>query len=162
MAEIVLRPAGVYKGKVQFHQLNESLGGTPFIDLRVKYTHFESEEGEWVELDEPFTRPLMKYLSPGALPITVQDLVWLGFKESSLEKLDPSHPHAHSFKGTEVYGKCDHEEYREKNREKWNMQRRRKAATPDQLESILSRVKDDFAEVMAATLNPQSTGAASF
>jgi hypothetical protein len=162
MAEIVLKPAGVYKGQVLFHQLNESMGGTPFIDLRVKYTHFEDEGGEWAELEEPFTRPLMKYMSPGALPITVQDLIWLGFKDTGFEKLDPSHPDAHSFKGVEVFGKCDHEEYRDKLREKWNLQRRRKAATPDQLVSILSRVKDDFAEAMAATLNPQSTGAASF
>lgn len=155
----VMKDEGVYKGTILFHGLNCTPKDTLFIEFKVRLTHKENDEGEFSELETPFTRPLQLYLSEGAKTITVQNLKYLGYEGKSPAQLDPGHPEAHSFKGLEVYLSCQHTEYKDKPQEKWNLQRRRKAADPKQLQKIIGAADEWFADEMEQLLNPDAVPA---
>lgn len=146
-----LAEQGVYQGKVLFHSLTESNSGTPGIELRVRYTQRENEAtGEFEVLDTPITRNITLWLSKGAIEITQQNLDYLGYKDRSLARLSRTHPNAYSFTGTTVFGKCTHEEYKDKLQEKWNLQRRKSSLAPEREEALLAKVEEDFALAASA------------
>lgn len=147
--KFVLRNPGVYIGKIKNWYRGVSQNGSAYIEFVVFVTERETEEGEREKLETPFSVPVTRYMTPGALPITAADLAYLGYTDGDPAKLDRDHPQAFNFRDKEVYVRCDHDEYQGKTREKWNLQRRKRPATAEERKRIDSTLAEGFAAEMA-------------
>ena len=117
-----LKEPGVYRGEILSHHLGESASGLPYIEFQVRLQ--ERKVVDCWEMVEPFVRPLIRFLSYAALPLTVADLARMGYRDPSMDRLDPDHPDSHSFQGQEVLLYCAHLYHGEKMRESWGLSKR--------------------------------------
>lgn len=144
-----LHEEGTYQGEIRNWYLGETPNGTPFIEFVVHVTKQEDQgTGETFEVEKPFSAMLTRFMSPGALTYTLADLKYLGFTDTDSSRLVRGSKNAHNFAGQKVTIRCDHEEYNNKEREKWSLVRRKKVAPPEEQTRILGGFSDSFAEEM--------------
>jgi hypothetical protein len=117
---------GVYRGWIiEWGFGSSSKKGTPYFEIAVVLTHKEDDfTGSLFELDRPYRRSVLMYLTGGARPITDANLRYLGYTDTDLARLDTDHPEAHSLEGREVYVTVAHEEYQGREKEKIQLLRR--------------------------------------
>lgn len=150
---INLKPEGQYKGEVLSHALELSSKRTLGLKLMVRVTHQETEEGEWEELDQPFSRPVFLWMSENAKQQTADNLKWFGYAETTASGLNPNKPGGFSFRGKEIFLTCKHDTYKDKPKEQWNMQRR---AKPEDIDAAITEADAWFKDEMEAVLNPEA------
>lgn len=141
-----LAEEGNYSGTVLKHRIEVSSKGTPSIAMICRIYRKESDILEFEEC-EPMTRIIQLWLTEGGMDNTRRCLEWFGFNEKTLDRLNPKHPEAFSFEGKTIYLSCRHEEYKERQQERWNMQRRNKETEEGLALSALQAASEIFAEM---------------
>ncbi len=152
---------GNYQARVaRWGFFESSAKGTPGFELVVRVHSQEADHGsgEYVPLDQEVTRSVPMWLSPKALGITAANLRSLGYEDKELDRLDPEHPEAFDLEDREVVISVEHEDYKEKPREKVQLVRQSRKMDVAKLLKVAGAVKDGFAEEQAkAVADPMAT-----
>lgn len=138
----MLTEEGVYKAQVLSWGLGKAATGTFQFSLSVKVVAKAIEDDPSVGLEEltairrdddgndtevpaPIKRTVFLYLSPKTKDRTLAALKSLGYPHDTLkaEALNAGNVDSHDFAKSPIFVECHHEEYRGKDKEKWELAR---------------------------------------
>lgn len=121
---------GLYLGVVQNQYMGKSKDkGTPFFALEViiEARIFPGNDVQSVDRNQ---RTIYMYLTDATIEFVTDQLVHIGYNNSSLAFLDPQKPGFHDFKGKEIELWCGQETYNNDTKEKWSISMPREAPPP--------------------------------
>lgn len=146
-----LYPEGIYLAKITNHGMTKAGTGTPqwFADIRV--TGVAADDNNLERGFNPVSevsKTIYEPLTAGTVEFFLEKLRSIGFTGKSPKELYTDHPDAQDFIGREIVVSCEHDEYKEKMREKWKISRRkaRKSLSEEDLDNLEALFGDKFKE----------------
>jgi hypothetical protein len=122
---------GIYKVKVRSWGVTKAKTGTPQIYFEVVATERANNPDDvksgFDPLDRSAIRTIYMALTPNTQERVFSELRYLGYDRTTFRfvDLDPSSPTAHNFEGLEFLARCNHDEYKGKKNEKWQVKKSR-------------------------------------
>jgi len=165
---------GTYKVKIVDQSIGENNNGNPELRLTIQPLgiYFDDMEPDGTkkkslcDQDYPFTRTVFLALTDGTMGTPDQPgwvahtLKFLGFTGESLSQLDKDHPQHISLIGIEADATNQIENYKGKDREKWNFlrgtgQQQQRALAKDALRQLDAKFGKVLKAVQTAKTNPR-------
>ena len=117
---------GVYQARITTWGLGESkIKNTPTFILRFDVLgkiNPNDPTGPLMACPN-YERTIYKAITKNTVEFLSEDLKQLGYDKPSFRYLDPQADNAHDFSGQEITVRCDHDEYKGKLKEQWNLHR---------------------------------------